>query len=67
MRSKYDSEGKRKHGLAMGNQELLCPTLKSYHESGLASQFLEGHLSMVSSPSSPRIKRRTSNLSYQEW
>lgn len=66
IRNKYDSEGKRKHSLALGNSRLLCPTLKEYNESGLGSKFLELDLSMVSQTSSPLSPRkRASNFSCQ--
>lgn len=57
IRNKYDSEGKRKHGLALGNVSYLCPTLREFKRSGLGSKFLEEDLSMSRSPTkSPSFK-----------
>lgn len=38
--AKFDQSGNRKHVLALGNSELLCPTLSDFNKSGLADKFL---------------------------
>ena len=45
IRKVYREGGSRKDPLALGNSELLCPTLTEFNKSGLGPKFLEKDLS----------------------
>jgi hypothetical protein len=63
IRKRYNEYGERKDYVPFGNKSLLCPTLAEYNRSGLASKFIEEHLSMSKAPSSSRSYKRKSNFS----
>ena len=54
IRTKFDESGKRKHVLAMGKLDLLCPTLNEFNGSDVGEKFLDLDMSIISKNSSPR-------------
>lgn len=54
IRAKFDESGKRKHVLAMGKLDLLCPTLNEFNGSDVGEKFLDLDMSIISKNSSPR-------------
>ena len=59
IRSRYDSQGKRKDSVPLLRSEKLCPTLSEYHKSGLAQKFVNMDMSMSMKPASSQSMRRS--------
>lgn len=60
IRRRYNENGLRKDVLALGESEMLCPTLLEFNSSGLASRFVEMDLSMSVKPATAGSMRRSS-------
>ena len=59
IRARYNEQGLRKDSVPLLNSEKLCPTLSQYHQSGLASRFVNQDLSMSLKPATSQSMRRS--------